>query len=168
MISENNRPKIHLKRSSLEILLEIITIVALIAAWYYIIIMWNEIPNIVPTHFNFKGQANSYGNKDSLFILPIISTVIFIIFNILSMFPQILNYPVKITEENAEKQYKNAKLLLMVLMTELSVLFLYIEWGSIHSALTASSGIATVFLPISSLILIVTLAGFIYRMAKFK
>lgn len=166
MIDKNKRPKIHMKISKAEVVFEIIAIVSIIISWWYLITMWDKMPNVVPTHFNFKGEVNGYGSKNSLFILPIMSVIMFIAFNILSMFPHIFNYPIKITMENAKRQYANARLLLIVIMAEINVIFLYLQWGSIYSAITPSAGTQVQFMPIGIFIIIATVIVFISKMKK--
>ena len=168
MINENKRPRLHMKESFLEIVFDLIAIGAIVANVIYLNTMWGKIPNIVPTHFNSLGQVNGYGSKDTLFIMPIISIVIFIAINILAKFPYIFNYTIKITEDNAEREYRNARLLIKVLLAEICTLFTYIEWNSIKGAITSSAGLRGIFAPISMVVIVATLIFFIIRMNKLE
>lgn len=168
MVIESKRPKLHIPISKLEIILEIIAVIAIILTWGYLIISWSNIPSIIPTHFNTLGQANSYGSKDAIFITPIIGTIAFIALNILARFPHLFNYTVKITKENAERQYRNGRLIIEVLVAELSILFFYINYTIIEVALKKSSGLGIQFLPIFIIVFVGTLFFFISRMQKLK
>ena len=60
-----------------------------------------ELPEIIPTHYNEAGEADSYGDKLNILALPIISTLLFIGLTILNKRPHLFNYPSEITKENA-------------------------------------------------------------------
>lgn len=168
MINDNKRLKLHMKESYLEIIFNLTAIASIVATVIYSKVMWSKIPSIVPTHFNSLGQVNGYGSKDTLLILPIISIVFFVAINLLAKFPHVFNYTIKITEENAKRQYRNARLLLRVLLAEISILFLYIQWSSIKGAMTSSAGLGVLFTPLYMIIVIATLVYFITRMNKLK
>ena len=55
---------------------------------------------MVPDHFDFAGNANSYGNRISLIMEPLISIMIIVVMDVVSCFPNLWNYPVKVTEDN--------------------------------------------------------------------
>lgn len=168
MAIESKRPKLHIPMSKLEILLEIISVSAVILTWVYLIISWGKMPSIIPTHFNALGQVNGYGGRGSLFIAPIIGTIIFILFNVLARFPHVFNYTVKITEENAERQYRNSRLIMEILLAEISILFIYVEYIIIETALKKSSGLGIQFFPIFIIVFVGTMLYFVSRMKKLK
>jgi uncharacterized membrane protein len=112
------------------------------------------LPETVPTHFNFKGQPDAYGSKISLLFVPIISLILTVGMTWLNCYPEIFNYPVKITEENAEKQYKNAQTAIRWLKVAVNMIFSLITWAIFVSAnLSVSTQLAwllpiIVFLPL--------------------
>ncbi len=97
MAIENKRPKLYIPMSKLEVILEIISVIAVILTWVYLITSWSKMPSMIPAHFNSSGQVTGYGSKDVSFIFPIIGTFVTILFNVLARFPHIFNYSVKIT-----------------------------------------------------------------------
>src|ERR1044071_545067 len=53
---------------------------ALIAPFIYAFIMWNKIPEQVPTHWNVKREADDYSGKTfALFLLPGMNVLIYFI-----------------------------------------------------------------------------------------
>lgn len=168
MVNENKRPKLHMNESFWETIFNLVAIASIVTIIIYSKVMWSKIPSVVPTHFNSLGQVNGYGSKDTLLILPIISIISFVAVNILVKFPHTFNYTVKITEENAKREYRNARLLLRVLLAEICILFLYIQWSSIKGAMTSSAGLGALFTPLYMIIVIATLVFFITRMNKLK
>lgn len=48
-----------------------IQIALLVISLLAIIVLWNSIPETIPTHYNIKGEADSYGSKTSfIWVLP--------------------------------------------------------------------------------------------------
>ena len=84
-------------------------------------------PETIPTHFNFKGEADGYGSKSDLWILPGIAILIYSLFSILNRFPHIHNYMVNITEENAMKNYRFSSRMLRFVLLSVLVLFTLIQ-----------------------------------------
>lgn len=71
-------------------------------------IFYADLPDSIPAHFNYKGDVDGYGNKDSIWTLPILMglTYALLAFIIKKVKPWNMNYPVKITEKNAPEVYK--------------------------------------------------------------
>lgn len=164
----NKRPKLNIPRSNLEKVMDIMSILAVITTWTYLIVSWGNLPSKVPTHFDFLGNIDSWGGKGSLLLLPIIMTILYIFLTVISKFPQCFNYPVNITEKNAKSQYQNARTFISLLKTEIIVVFLYLEWKSIQIAATKSSGLGSWFLIIFLIVLFGTLGFYIHKMSKVK
>lgn len=57
----------HKKRDTV---INIISVAILIIATLVLLIFWKDIPETVVTHYGFKGQADSYGSKNSLLFYP--------------------------------------------------------------------------------------------------
>lgn len=166
----NSRPKIKVEKTNLERLLEIGAFVAVVMMWIYLFLFWASIPERIATHFaTLGGQPDDWGSKDTLLAMPIICTLLYLLIAILAQFPQIYNYNgIKITGENAEYQYKNARTLMLWMAVEIVVLFIYIEWGFVQVALGNSKSFGLWFLPIFLVALFGTLAYYIRKMYKLK
>ena len=88
-----SRPVLHIPRTSLETLLEVLTALAIITALAMTVWGYFALPAIIPTHFDASGVPNAYGGKESLLILPIISICLAVSLTFLSRYPHIYNYP---------------------------------------------------------------------------
>lgn len=89
-------------------------------------IYWGKAPEVVPTHYNFKGEIDAYGSKNTLFILLPIAVITYIGIAILAKFPNIYNYPVEINPRNKEKQYLMASIFIRIVNIEtLSIFFIF-------------------------------------------
>lgn len=164
----DNRIHLNMPKSNLEKILEGISILEVIAACTYLAIVWTRIPDKIPTHFDFSGKVDSFGGKGSLFIFLVIMFILYIILTIVSKFPQHYNYVVKITNENAERQYQNAHTLMVWLKVEITSTLLFIEWKNIQVAMSNANGLGLLFLPVFFIVLFGTLGFYISRMLKLK
>ena len=124
------------------------------------------LPETVPTHFNFKGQPDAYGSKISLLYVPIISLILTAGMTWLNRYPEIFNYPVKITEENAEKQYKNAQTAIRWLKVAVNVIFLLVTWAIFVSANSSVSKQLAWLLPITVFLPLFIMIFFIRNAVK--
>lgn len=64
------------------------------------------LPAIIPIHWNLWGEVDNYGGRWVVFLLAGIVLVLTIGMFALSFYPQHFNYPVEVTEENAERVYR--------------------------------------------------------------
>jgi uncharacterized membrane protein len=138
----------------------LVTLVVTTAYW------WAALPATIPTHFGIDGKPNAYGSKDTIWLLPGILLVLTVAFSLLSRYPWLFNYPVTITEENAERQYHRGRVLLAVINAGLALLFAVTQWQTIQMSRGAASSLGAFFslpsviafialVPVSAIILIV-------------
>lgn len=104
----NNNPKIKVKPTQFTKILEIVNYLLITVFWVITVLAYKHLPNEIPTHYNGLGEVDAYGDKITIFFLPLIATVLFVIVNITAKNPHTFNYSVVITSENVEIQYKNA------------------------------------------------------------
>ena len=84
------------------------------------------LPSDITVHYNIWGEGNGTGDKNILFTLPIIGTVVFFAISIAMRIPQKFNYAVKLTEEKAEKEYTHAVRTLGYIRTGVALTFFLI------------------------------------------
>jgi uncharacterized membrane protein len=124
----NERPKIKVPLEPIDIIVEMITLSVLALMIIYIFIVYNDLPHTIPTHFNGEGEANGFGNKSMMWLLPGIGAILYIAFSILNRFPHIHNYNINITEENALKNYRFSSRILRFTLLFIMLLFVFIEY----------------------------------------
>lgn len=73
--------------------------------WVIVLSKYASLPENIPIHFNLDGTADTFGSKSNLVLLPAIITGLCGGLFLLARFPHHFNYPVRLTEENAERQY---------------------------------------------------------------
>jgi uncharacterized membrane protein len=89
-----HHPNIKIELTKTDWVTEIITVVGLIMTLSWVVIYYNELPSIIPTHFGATGEPDGYGNKWLLFLLPAIAVAIYLTATLADKFPQLMNYPI--------------------------------------------------------------------------
>ena len=141
------RPKIKLTLSPLDNKLELTSKIFLVFIWVLTFYTFFKLPTIIPTHFNASGQADDYGNKLTLSILPGLATIIYWGLTQLNKYPHIFNYMTKITEDNAQKQYPIATRMLRFLKLAILIIFSLIILFTYLTAKGVTNGLGFWFLP---------------------
>ena len=120
-------------KTPLELILDIISLLFLIASLLYIIMEWSSLPNRIPFQFNF-GEVKIWGSKASVIALPLFGVVIWIGLSILEKFPQHINLPFFL-QENKEMDHRNNRILLNMTKNVVVIFFTYTNWTSIQLAI---------------------------------
>lgn len=159
----SERPVINIPHTSLEIWLE----VAAIGVLFFIVVMvalfWSSLPGEVPSHFGVSGAVDAWSDKWTILILPMVGLVLYAMLTIANRYPHHFNYVWPITPQNAERQYKLAHSLMIWLKTEVMLLFAYLEWMTIGTALGQIKGLGPFLLPLFLAVLFGTLGVYFYQ-----
>ncbi len=165
-MSRQERPIIPIPRSRLSRVLNFITVVGLVVILAIAIHGWLVLPDRIPIHFNFAGEPNGWGGKSNLWLVPAIAIFFSVGLTCLSRYPQIFNYPVEITPENAARQYQMACSLLNWLKVEMVWIFAYSEWLMYDLAISKPTASAWLSGPLLVLVITVFITiGFYLRQA---
>ena len=164
----NKRPRIKLQLKQTDKILEVVGWVSVFGIWALPLINYFDLPEIIPIHFNGAGKADEFGNKTHIFILPIISTLLFIGLTTLNKHPHIFNYPNQITKENALDQYTNATRMMRVLKLVIVLLFGLIVFRKIQIVNGHADGLGAWFLPFTIGLFIILSLYFLMMSMKDK
>ena len=145
---ENGLPIVKIKKDPLDYFLEYGALMVLITTWGFTIYQFNKLPDIVATHFDFNGNPDGFGSKYTIWLLPVIVSLISILIYALNRYPHKFNYLTKITEQNAHKQYKLASRSMRVILFNITLLFGFITFKEIDGAYTKSSTLEWWFIPL--------------------
>ena len=104
----------------------------LLPVWY-----WDQLPERLPVHYGFNGEADRFGSKMSLLLLPVVGLGIFILLTVVGRNPQAMNLPVRVTDENRERVYRAGIQFIYILRVVTAALFAYLIWGTIQVGLGA-------------------------------
>ena len=144
-----------------------ICVLLVLFTWCFTGFMFLKLPAIIPIHFDGDGKVNNYGTKDTLLIIPVINTVLFLLLTKLAMYPHIFNYMVRITEENAFRQYTIATKMLRFLKLAILLICAMIMMFIYLSILGIIRGPGPFFIPfIFGILLIPTIYGLIAAYKK--
>ena len=115
--------------------LDLTGIILILFFWVYSIYGISGLPEKIPTHFSFSGEPDSFGNRNSAYLLPCVATIIFILLTVVNRKPERFNYPVAITERNTVKQYRLAgnfiRFLKISIVTVFMVIFVFTSNASV-------------------------------------
>lgn len=163
METQKTRPRIKIKRTTADWITEFIAFSFLIILIAMPLIFSNDLPEKIPVHFNFAGEPDDYGSRLTLWLLPATGFIMYLVMTILEGFPHIYNYPVEIIAENAFNQYRLATRLIRILKTLIVLIFTFISYRTIKTALGNTAGLGKAFLPIFLLITFSVIIIFITR-----
>jgi uncharacterized membrane protein len=145
---KEERPRIKIPLNTHDFAIEFLGLSFLIILIIIPLIYYNRLPERIPVHFNAAGTPDGFGSRSSLFILPATGLFMYLLLTVLAAFPHIFNFPVTITPENAEVQYRLATRLLRILKTVILILFSFISWMSVRTATGNATGLGKMFLPV--------------------
>ena len=99
---------------------EIPLLIVVLIPFVYLAYIWSSLPEIVPLHWNYKGEIDDWGNKSSLiFITFLLSGLTYILFTVIPFID-----PKKRIQTMGNK-YHNLKFLMVLFMSALAVFIIY-------------------------------------------
>ena len=149
------RPHIRPPCTGVERLCVVVTALGLVALLAMTAWGWPQLPATIPTHFGVNGQPNAYGPKATILLLPALLLAMTIGFTALARFPWIFNYPVVITPENAEQNYRRGRTLLEVVNAVVAALFAVIQWQTVRLAAGAAHDLGPAFSPLAIILFVI-------------
>ncbi len=154
--------------SKVEIILELISISALLTFLIFTFYIWPTVPERIPTHYGWSGMPNSWGSKGTFPTMIYVTLFIYILFSILSRFPRAINSPISFKEDNSKLQLQLGFSLILWIKAELVLFISYIGIQGMRVALGQSEGLGSYLIIILFVVLFGTIAIFIYRAYKLK
>ena len=131
------QPVLKLPRSRAENVVDGLTAIMLLASFGVALWYWPGLPVLVPLHFNAAGKVDGWGAKSTVWLLPVVGVVLALFLTVLSRFSHTFNYPCAITPENAEPQYRMARLLLGIVKLSAVVNILHARTDGVLGCLRA-------------------------------
>ncbi len=115
--------------------LEVLGAALIVGAWVLAALTIPTLPGQVPTHFDFSGRVDRTGPTATLWWLPVIVSVSYLIVGATQLVPaRLLNYPVKVTDRNRDGVYALGREMLPALKVCTLLTMFAVEWGTIDSA----------------------------------
>lgn len=142
------RPRVKPERTPTDRMLDATAIALVIIMWAMVVFSYSALPETIATHFNASGEADGYGSKATIFIMPAVGTATFILLMVLNQFPHAFNYPVIITEENANRHYALATRLIRMVNVCLIITFLVAAYSMQEGGTAGKFNAMSIVLPI--------------------
>ncbi len=145
----NNRPKIKLVMTNTDKFIEGFGYVMLFGIWCLAFFNFFDSSNFLISSYNDLGKTDRFIENSNVFLLPIISTVLFFGMTFLNKYPHTFNYPTIITESNALSQYANATKMIRIMKVIIVFVFGLILYCSIKHQDGTSLSLGLWFLPVT-------------------
>ena len=153
-----------IKHNKLDTIAEVFCMILLIVTTLYTIYMYIQLPEKIPIHYNAAGVIDRYGNKLEIFILLIVTWVMYIGLSLVTRVPQFWNTGVSVTAENKDRVYHILKNMLKIIKMEIIVIFCYLIYNT-----TTLYNLPKWFVPVFLVLLFSTmLISFIVLIKKAK
>jgi uncharacterized membrane protein len=127
--------------------IEVLAVVGLLLHVLLVLATWNLLPESIPVHFDFAGQPDAWGARTELLIMLGLNVLVYVGSTWLTRYPQKFNYPWKITEHNAARQYALASSFMRVIKLQTVWLFAIIALQMIGISFGLASGLGYLFVP---------------------
>lgn len=105
----------------------------LIAGYYF------QLPDVVPVHFGTGGKPDRWGSRAQLFIAPLLSGFMFLLFWGIGQIPaDFYNMPNPVTPEKRERILRNSREMLAMLLLITMIFMFWTLWNWLEAARTHS------------------------------
>ena len=157
-----DRPKVSLRMTSLEMAVEAIALAGIAVNLLLFVVYWPKLPDTAVA-------AGAGVSRSTMFMLvTLLPFVVYISTTAMGFFPRLFSYPVKITTENAAREYGLAAGLLRVVKAEVVVGMLIVEWVFINISMGEDMTLSPPFMILFFGLLVLTILYFVYEMYKQK
>ena len=119
------------KKTAFSKIANLISLLSVVGIVLYVIIMWKNIPDMIPGHYNIAGEIDKYSSKNSIWIILVVQILLFTMMSVLERFPNIWNTGVKTTDKNREVVYTTLRNMQTYLKMMIMLYFSYMTFQSI-------------------------------------
>jgi uncharacterized membrane protein len=148
MTKKWKRPEIKIPKTRSEWVWDIIGLIVYIASIFFLIFVWNKLPDQVPGHYNAQGEVDRMGSKIELLLLPGIGLFMLLFIQFFERHPELHNYPQRFNKSNAKQFYIHSRKLANRLKNICLIIFTLLLFESVSIALGWWSGFGIWLLPI--------------------
>lgn len=156
-----------MKRSLYDWILEVATLLAL--AWnFYPLCYYRKMTDILPLHYSALGESAVWGKLSFFWMFPLFSLLLYVGIAVLQRHYKKLNYPVEITEGNAQSLYRLALGMLRHTKLITIALFGYINSSSFSATIDRGRGVNIYIVTLLSVGLVIIIFYYIVRMIRLE
>ena len=119
------------------------------------------LPPQLPTHFDASGAPDAWGSRTGFAAIALVAVLSYGMMTAISRAPHAFNYVVEITQRNAPVQYRIARTGLAWVKALTSLMFAWLQWRTMQTALGAADGLGPAFLGVAMLATTVLLVSMV-------
>lgn len=118
------RPERTYRTGRVTLLLRRVTMLATVALTATVLAFFTSLPETIPTHFTLLGEPNAYGPRETVLLLAVILGGLLAGMGWLSRKPHVFNYPLVLTDANAQSVYREGERTLVWTTTTVFLIYL--------------------------------------------
>jgi hypothetical protein len=161
------RPKIKLQKSTPQKAVDFLSIFLVVVCVLLIWFFQDGLPDKVPLYFNWPSKdANGLGAKELLWNVPLITGILVIGMLFLNRSPWLMNYPVQITEENAERNYALSTNLVRAITLAIAAIGCLITLSSILAGLGSEFAFGAYLMPAIPIVMLGIFVFFLLKLIR--
>lgn len=155
------RPKLPAEPTASDRWMRGLAITSLAALLTVSVVGYAEVPATIPLHFGADGWPDQYGSRWMYWMFPLLGCFLLGLFWWLLGRTHRLEYPIRITRENAAVQYRTAAHFLLLLASIILLALTYIQYTIIQTTEGETSGLGSWFAPTLAVAVIGTTVGYV-------
>ncbi|NLP05361.1 DUF1648 domain-containing protein [Candidatus Fermentibacteria bacterium] len=149
-------------------ILAVMGLVMIIACSVWLASVWDRFPEEVNTHFGPSGRPDGTGSKYSIIVLPAMALVMWITLGFLIRIPHKFNYAVRITPENAQRQYELGVSMMSWMRLIVPAIMCYIAWAGLKTFIGETDALDPLVLVVIGLSMAAVILSHIVLMLRAK
>jgi uncharacterized membrane protein len=154
---------------SMRKLLEVFSLIALVTlVWMTVAALHgpDHLPDKIPTHFDLTGHPDAWGSSGMLALLPAVGLFLYVTITLVSRFPSVFNYPVRVTAQNRLRLQSIALNMVACLKAETLCLFALLQYYTLQAARTARLGLPPWLMMSAIAVIFATMGVHIFAMRR--
>ena len=131
----------------------------------YALFILPDLPQQVAIHFNIAGEADNWGSKYILLLMPVIVLFMALAMEAVEKHPEWHTYPASKTKENEQAMYSISQRTMNLVKNAILLIFSLLQLEMIRSATTENTSIGAAFFV---LLLAVVVAPIVWHFASMR
>jgi len=141
---------------------EVLSFAGLVASIVILLVNWSRLPDVVPIHFNLRGEPDGWAGRASMIVLPSVALFVYLVCAVATFLPErFINVPRGVPVQIGYELCQCMKM-------EAVWLFVVLEWATIQVALDNQKSLGAAFLFVALFIIFLTLVVYLIHMLRVR
>lgn len=123
-------------------------LVLLAVLWIQPALSWSALPDRVPIHFGWDGEPTAFASSGTVWILPVLGLILFVLLEGLARVPHLHNYGKRLKPENTERLYRASSRMLRELNVSDTLVFNVVVFSVVTPGFTLAAWPFLLFLAV--------------------